>query len=516
MSKKGNMYELAQSSTYDRLLDRSKMTKRRWRMLGMMYLAWKLNRIALYPLLCLPAAVPFHSSYKSLLALFGGNRSSKTYSAAAEVVMVATGQHFFKHPATMPKPPFQIWVMTEDFKTAWDVQLQAILFWLPPNLVRDIRWSGSTHELRLTRPDGEVTIQFRSWTQGFKRQRGRFVQLIWFDEEPEDEDVFREMEFRTLGSGTGRIMISCTPQSGTLSYLYDRMIENESEDEEVDYWYLNAYDNFYIDQETLARLDKHAIGDDEADRDMRIKGMFAIRTGRVFKNYVDEYYDEEECPEGCLVSPNMEIPRWWERWRSVDPGYEVCAVGWYAIEPGTGHCYKYREATFKNMAMSDSAKEICRMSGDEIYANTVVDGSDPGAARELNLCGIKTILDRDFAENLKDIPENSRKRAGIERLRYYFSGAFGPRLFLFSDCVDTRKEIVRHAYNSSGEPEKVNDHHIDETRYFISSRPKAKNPLYAEVGQGPTMRQLLEQMEAVKHNPFNIIGGHDTVNTSAL
>ena len=203
--------------------------------------------------------------------------------------------------------------MTEDFKTAWDVQLQALLFWLPPSFVTPLedhlRWSGSTHELVLHRPDGDVIIQFRSWSQGFKRQRGRYVSLIWFDEEPEDEDVFREMEFRTLGPGVGSTIVSCTPQSGTMSYLYDRFIENKRGDDEVAYWMLNSYQNFYLDLEALHRLDIMSIGEDEAERDMRIKGLFAIRTGKVYKGFSDTYYDEEHNKAGCLYRKEDEIGR---------------------------------------------------------------------------------------------------------------------------------------------------------------------------------------------------------------
>lgn len=505
----------ADALSYANLIDKTKMSPRRYRMLGLLYLAWLKNRLALYPLLVLPHVVPFHQSYKRMRGLFGGNRSSKTFSSAAEFAMVATGQHFWRHPATLPKPPFQMWVVTEDFKTAWDVQLQAILHWMPPNFVTPLedhlRWSGSNHDLVVSRPDGDVTIQFRSWTQGFKRQRGRFVPFIWFDEEPEDEDVFREMEFRTLGMGVGSTMVSCTPQSGTMSYLYDRFIENKREDPEVEYWLLNSYDNFYLDLEALQRLDEMSIGDDEAERDMRIKGLFAVRTGKVYKNYNDTYYDEDDNPTGCLYRKDVDVPIWFDRYMALDPGFGVCAVGWYAVDPANGDIYKYREARFENEAMSTIAKRIKIMCGNERIEFCVVDGSEPNAAEELRQFGIRTALDRDFAANLEDFTEKGRKRAGIERVRNYLAGASGPRLFICETCEHTRREFNRYAYNDHGDPQKENDHHLDETRYMVSSRPKSETPKIMLTGAAPTMDQLIQRLEAQRQNPFNIVGGREVL-----
>lgn len=508
VSRERDLFSSFLAFPYEGLTSSRKLTDRRKRMLAMMYLSWRFNRLLLYPLLCLPTVVPFHYSTKQLVALFGGNRSSKTYSAAAEMAMFVTGQHFFKNPALLPKPPFQTWVMTEDFKTAWDVQLQALLFWLPPTQVGDIRWSGSVHELEVLRPDGDVLIQFRSWTQGFKRQRGRHVRKIWFDEEPEDEDVFREAEFRTLGSGAGSVMLSCTPQSGTLSYLYDRIIVNEKKDPEVDFWILNSYDNFYLDRDLLTRLDEMSIGEDEAERDMRIKGLFAIKTGRVYKQYQDTFYDEDNNSKGCLYHPSFEIPRYWSRWRAIDPGDTVCAVGWYAVDPASGWVYKYQEAKYEQEALSEAAKGIKSITGDDIIECTVVDGAEVGAMRELTHAGIRCISDREFAANLEDIKEKTRKRAGIERVRNYLTGVNGPRLLICSTCVWTRKEFIRYAFSSKGEPEKQNDHFMDETRYFISSRPKPRIPSIMTVGEAPTYDEVIRNLERRRNiSPFRIIGG---------
>jgi len=312
-----------------------------------------------------------------------------------------------------------------------------------------------------------------------------------------------------LGAGVGSTVISATPQSGAMSYLYDRIIENKRNDPEVEYWLLNSYDNFYLDQKALKRLDDMSIGEDEAERDMRIKGLFAVRTGKVYKCYRDEYYDSDLNQKGCLVKGNFEIPRWWNKYMALDPGYTVCAVGWYAVDPSNGDIYKYRDMRFENEAMSEIARKVRVVNGDERIEFCVVDGSEPNAAVELRAFGIKAVLDRDFAKNLKDFSDRGRKWAGIERTRGYLTGAYGPRLFILDTCDNTRREFQRYAYTEAGEPQKENDHFMDETRYVISSRPKGETPSLLRTGPVPTMEQMIYEMEQKRQHPYNVIGGLD-------
>ena len=49
-----------------------------------------------------------------------------------------------------------------------------------------------------------------------------------------------------------------------------------------------------------------------------------------------------------------------------------------------------------------------------------------------------------------------------------------PKLFIFANCVNMIREIKSYWWGENDCPKKIDDHSMDELRYYISSRPEAR------------------------------------------
>jgi len=54
-----------------------------------------------------------------------------------------------------------------------------------------------------------------------------------------------------------------------------------------------------------------------------------------------------------------------------------------------------------------------------------------------------------------------------------------PNIYIFKNCTHLISELKGYRWGSGDMPRKVNDHSLDEMRYYLMSRPK-KTPLKAE------------------------------------
>ena len=48
-----------------------------------------------------------------------------------------------------------------------------------------------------------------------------------------------------------------------------------------------------------------------------------------------------------------------------------------------------------------------------------------------------------------------------------------PRLFIFENCVNMIREIKSYWWGEGDSPKKIDDHSMDELRYYVMSRPEA-------------------------------------------
>ena len=70
--------------------------------------------------------------------------------------------------------------------------------------------------------------------------------------------------------------------------------------------------------------------------------------------------------------------------------------------------------------------------------------------------------------------------SGIARVKSYLNRRNGlPNLYIFRSCVHLIRELKGYYWGSGDAPRKVDDHSLDEMRYYLMTRPK-KTPAVEE------------------------------------
>ncbi len=159
----------------------------------------------------LPSALLFHRSKKRYRWAFGGNRSSKSFALAVEVIWTATGTHPFKEI----KLPQKIWYATTTgtkvSDTLWaklNPSAGGLLKGIPHKLV----WQSRQYEIpnRVILTDTGSVIEFKSFEQGRENFQAVDLDFAAYDEQF-DRDILTETLTRI---GAGRELsfaAACTP-----------------------------------------------------------------------------------------------------------------------------------------------------------------------------------------------------------------------------------------------------------------------------------------------------------------
>lgn len=201
-------------------------------------------------------------------------------------------------------------------------------------------------------------------------------------------------------------------------------------------------------------------------------------------NVFSGQYFTEWFPELHVVSP-FEIPKDWARFRAIDWGFrpDPAVCGWYAVNP-TGKTYKYREIEVNEMLPVEFANYIKRLS---VYPD--------GQSEEIQYTVIDpSTFKHDSGESIAEQMYNkgqgivlreadNTRVAGWTRLRAYLQFKRDdagqvisePILQVFSNCIHTIQHFPEMVHDERN-PEDIKgkglyDHQMDETRYFVMSRP---------------------------------------------
>lgn len=168
-------------------------------------------------------------------AIFAGNRTGKTTSAAFECVCHATGLYPSWWTGARFTEPTLIWVANDSIRTTRDVNQLELL-----GPIHEIGTGMIPHELyegdptrkqgvaetidsvRVKHTSGGISvIQFKSYEAGYEAFTGSKVHVIWLDEEP-DALVYAECCIRTMSAGMfagGLIMLTLTPLQGVTEVI---------------------------------------------------------------------------------------------------------------------------------------------------------------------------------------------------------------------------------------------------------------------------------------------------------
>lgn len=409
----------------------------------------------------------FHKNSCKNRWVFGGNRSGKTECGAVETVWYARGIHPFKE-----NKPRDGWVVSLSQQVQRDVAQSKILSYLKKEWIDDIVMiSGKKGSASVGVIDtiyvknvfgGISKIGFKNCDQGREKFQGTSLDFVWFDEEP-PEDIYIECKMRVLDR-CGEVFGTMTPLKG-LTWVYDTIYLNNSNDPDVWYEQMEWGDNPYLNSKEIEKLSQH-LSEDELQS--RKYGNFASGTGLVYNEF----------DENANVIDPFDVPKSWYDKISIDPGlHNPLSCHWYACD-NDGNIYVIAEHYEKQKPVEYHAEIIKEISKslDWPIKNGRIEAIVDSAANQRTLASEKSVTELFYDNGILTNPYvNKDMFSGINKVKSYIRNSLGRRrLFIFKNCVNMIREIKGYFWGNNDLPVKRDDHALDELRYYIMSRPENK------------------------------------------
>jgi phage terminase large subunit-like protein len=407
----------------------------------------------------------FHRCNKRNRWVFGGNRCGKTECGAVETVWRARGIH----PYRDNKDGVFGWVVSLSSQVQRDVAQRKILEYLNPEWIRDIVMvsgksaspeGGVIDYISVNNVFGGVSvIGFKTCEMGREKFQGTSLDFVWFDEEP-PEDIYLECKMRLIDK-KGDLYGTMTPLKGR-TFLYDTIYLNESNDPQVWYTFMEWADNPYLDSAEIEDLSK-VMSNDELQA--RRYGRFSLEGGLVYPEFNERVHVIEPFP----------IPKEWYDEISIDPGLNnPLSCHFYAVDYDS-NIYVIAEHFAQGMSVKehcDAIRKIClslgwRSDGKGRY-RALIDS----AANQRTLGAEKSVAEL-FYDNgiLVNTRVNKDVFTGINRVKALLNENGGARIRIFSSCVNLIRELKTYAWAEGDRPKKVDDHALDELRYYVMTKP---------------------------------------------
>ena len=428
-----------------------------------------------------------------IYCLLGGNRSSKTERGAFLAVAWLMGKEYFRdEPAwryvkdlPIPDHGVNIWAVGLDFSVIQDViwreklrighRHPGLLPKTPTPLIT--RVSDSSFQVEVDFNGRRSTLTCKSADSGREKFQSASVDLVWIDEEPEEE-IFDELYQRTADCG-GKILVTLTPLTDIGSGVKTPWVYNLYRD-----WLAGRKDVIFISLSTLANpfipeIEKEKLKEKwsgHPEEKARLYGAFIQRSGLVYPQWDSKIH---------LIKP-FNIPEDWRKIVSIDPAATgVTAATWTAVKP-TGDLIVYREYYESNKIVSDHAKDILLRNGRDKIDFWLI---DPfwGAARNAENHKQGYILYKEAG-----IPVRLAPRAedfGRDTLAEYLSASLDktsrhPKIYFFETLHNFEREIEAYVWDvvskgpskglNRGKPMKRSDHLINSVQYCVSLNPRPK------------------------------------------
>lgn len=417
----------------------------------------------------------FHRCRKRNRWVFGGNRSGKTECGAVECVYMARGIH----PYRENRKNVCGWVVSLSTQVQRDVAQKKILHYLRRDQIEEIVMlsgrkdspeNGVIDFIRVKNElGGSSVIGFKSCDQGREKFQGASLDFVWFDEEP-PEDIYTECRMRVIDR-RGDLFGTMTPLKG-LTFVYNEIFMNRHNDPEVWYEFVEWSDNPYLDKAEIAALETSL---DERVLQSRRYGRFATAAeGLVYPEFDENVH---------VIEP-FTVPAEWQDNISIDPGLNnPLSAHWYAVDHDDNVyvLYEHYEAGRDVDHHAAAIKRICEKLGWKRDSRGRINALIDSAAKQRTLAGVKSVVELFYERGIMVDPNVEKDLfSGIARVKSYLNMKNGlPNLYIFSNCVNLIRELKGYRWGSGDVPRKVDDHSLDEMRYYLMTRPK-NTPTVAE------------------------------------
>ena len=414
----------------------------------------------------------FHKCPKKNRWVFGGNRSGKTECGAVEAVYMARGIH----PYRQNKDNVFGWVVSLSQQVQRDVAQRKILSYLNPSWIQDVTMlSGKKESLKHGVIDqiqiknifgGTSIIGFKSCDQGREKFQGSSLDFVWFDEEP-PEDIFDECRMRVLDKG-GDIFGTMTPLKG-LTFIHDKIYLNQENDPEVWCEFMEWGDNPYLDKGQVEALTK-TLSKDQLES--RRYGKFKASAGLVYPEFDENVH---------VLKEPFNIPMDWQDAISIDPGLNnPLSCHWYAVDYDGNiyvvaeHFEAGKDIAYHSKAIKDISRALNWKSDEYGRYHALIDS----AANQKTLASSKSVTELFYDFGIVANPRvNKDMFSGIQRVKQYLKVNDGrARLYIFPSCVNLIRELKTYRWGQGEAPKKIDDHALDELRYYVMTKPDNVEP----------------------------------------
>jgi hypothetical protein len=288
------------------------------------------------------------------------------------------------------------------------------------------------------------------------------LDFVWFDEEP-PKDVYDECRMRVLDK-KGDIFGTMTPLKG-LTFIHDEIYLNVHNSEQVWYEFMEWADNPYLDKQEINALTE-SLSEDQLDS--RRYGHFRSCSGLVYPEFDENVH--------VLKAP-FDIPPDWQDTISIDPGLNnPLSAHWYAVDYDD-NVYVVAEHFEAGKDVGYHAQRIYEISnklGWKRSSNGKLSALIDSAANQKTLASCKSVseLFYDFGINVNARVDKDLF-SGIQRVKHYLKGVNGkPKIYIFPNCVNLIRELKSYRWGTEDVPKKVDDHALDELRYYLMSKPQ--------------------------------------------
>ena len=319
---------------------------------------------------------------------------------------------------------------------------------------------------------------FQSYQSAATEYQGQEYDWIFMDEATQ----FTEEEFRYLGgclrgvnSFPKQFFITCNP--GGVGHRWvkrlfiDRQYKQYPDDPERsenpnDYRFIQAT----VDDNTALMKSKGGKGYLDSLSSLPENIRMAHRYGDwdvLSGNYFPEFGVTKH-----VVTP-FKIPKHWTRYRALDYGLDMLAVGWFAVDEH-GRAYMYREFRKSNLVVSDAAQAIKDNTGaDERIAVTFV----PPDMWNRQKDGGKSMAELFMTHGIPIVKANNNRVQGWIQVKEFLKNQEDgkPGLLVFDNCkgiISDMQAIQADENNPNDCAKQPHDitHGPDSLRYFCISR----------------------------------------------
>jgi phage terminase large subunit-like protein len=438
-----------------------------------------------------------HYSTSKIRVAVGGNRSSKSTTTLADLVICMTGiipHSLPDYPKEKIQCPGNYRIVCESLTNTWAPVIRPKLQWdkwngkpnpggplghwglIPKKFLKKGRWdeSWSEKERILTLTCG-CTLQICSYDQDVQDQSGSSLNGVCFDEGPAS-DMWDENKMRTIDTN-GWLSIAFTPPAeDTTAWkaawiyeeLYEKGIPGPEKDPDIDIFELWTRENRILDQQDIDKVFK---GLTPAQKETRGKGAFMHLGGRIYPVYTDTA--RQWCfncsdiafiqENSCAVCQNSNVVSFNHFVEPFETAYTWPCV--FLLDP---HPRKPNMMSWITVDPSDDWWQIAEMEvdgapnivRDKVFSleralrlNVAARLIDPNMAESpAHSAGARhvTVRDEFDAVGLRTALSDDSFDVGIQRVREFLKPdprTRSPRLHIFNNCRITNSQIKKYTWD---------------------------------------------------------------------